>query len=109
MTSAVPRSMLAFAIGGAALWAVLAHAGCSDLPGPANLVYDAMSDVAEVLPLVDGALMIVRSGQTKKSLIPPTVEILGDRLLGVVLNDSFIDGSAYYGGYGYNAYRKRKK
>jgi capsular exopolysaccharide synthesis family protein len=68
-----------------------------------------MSDVAEVLPLVDGALMIVRSGQTKKSLIAPTLEVLGTHLWGVVLNDSIISGSAYYGDYGYGADRKRKK
>ena len=68
-----------------------------------------MSDVAEVLPLVDGALMIVRSGQTKKSLIGPTVELLGQQLWGVVLNDSVINGSAYYGKYGYGPDEKRKK
>jgi receptor protein-tyrosine kinase len=68
-----------------------------------------MSDVAEVLPLVDGALMIVRSGKTKKSLINPTLEVLGQHLWGVVLNDSRITGSAYYGDYGYGGDRKRKK
>jgi capsular exopolysaccharide synthesis family protein len=68
-----------------------------------------MSDVAEVLPFVDGALMVVRSGRTTKALIEPTVELLGAKAWGVVLNDSLINGSAYYGYYGYGADRKRKK
>jgi Mrp family chromosome partitioning ATPase len=68
-----------------------------------------MSDVAEVLPHVDGALMVVRSGKTIKSLIEPTFEILGTKVWGVVLNDSLINGSAYYGYYGYGEGRKRKK
>jgi capsular exopolysaccharide synthesis family protein len=68
-----------------------------------------MSDVAEVLPYVDGALMVVRSGKTTKSLITPTLEILGTKIWGVVLNDSLINVSAYYGYYGYGADRKRKK
>jgi capsular exopolysaccharide synthesis family protein len=59
-----------------------------------------MSDVAEVVPHVDGALMVVREGKTKKKLISPPCEILGQKLWGVVLNDSPIVGSAYYGGYG---------
>ena len=68
-----------------------------------------MSDVAEVLPFVDGALMVVRSGRTTKALIEPTVELLGAKAWGVVLNDSLINGSAYYGYYGYGKDRQRKK
>jgi capsular exopolysaccharide synthesis family protein len=67
-----------------------------------------MSDVAEVLPFVDGALMVVRSGRTTKALIEPTAEMLGNKAWGVVLNDSLINGSAYYGYYGYGEDRKRK-
>jgi Mrp family chromosome partitioning ATPase len=59
-----------------------------------------MSDVAEVVPHVDGALMVVREEKTKKAMIAPPCEILGSKLWGVVLNDSPIMGSAYYGGYG---------
>jgi len=59
-----------------------------------------MSDVAEVVPHVDGALLVVRERKTKKKLIAPPCEILGSKLWGVVLNDSPIMGSAYYGGYG---------
>ena len=68
-----------------------------------------MSDVAEVLPHVDGALLVVRSGRTTKALVEPTAEILGSKAWGVVLNDSLINGSAYYGYYGYAKDRKRQK
>jgi len=60
-----------------------------------------MSDVAEVLPYVDGALMVVRSDVTAKSLVGPTFELLGSKLWGVVLNDAPVSGSSYYGHYGY--------
>jgi capsular exopolysaccharide synthesis family protein len=59
-----------------------------------------MSDVSEVIPQADGALMVVRAGKTLKSLVKSPLEILGSKLWGVVLNDSPIQGSAYYGGYG---------
>jgi Mrp family chromosome partitioning ATPase len=59
-----------------------------------------MSDVSDVLPHTDGALMVVRSGKTQKTFLPPLLEILGRKLWGVVLNDTPILGSAYYGSYG---------
>jgi capsular exopolysaccharide synthesis family protein len=59
-----------------------------------------MSDVAEALPHVDGALMVVRTGKTDKSMITPSLEILGSKIWGVVANDSPINGSSYYGYYG---------
>jgi capsular exopolysaccharide synthesis family protein len=59
-----------------------------------------MADVAEVISHVDGALMVIRSGKTDKSMVAPSLEILGSKLWGVVLNDSPINGSAYYGYYG---------
>ncbi len=59
-----------------------------------------MSDVAEVVPQVDGALMVVRAGKTQKAMVHAPLEILGSKLWGVVLNDSPILGSAYYGAYG---------
>jgi Mrp family chromosome partitioning ATPase len=59
-----------------------------------------MSDVAEVLPYVDGALMVVRAGKTSAALLKPSLEIVGSKLRGAVLNDSTIKGSAYYGDYG---------
>jgi capsular exopolysaccharide synthesis family protein len=66
-----------------------------------------MSDVPEVLPHVDGALMVVRSGKTSKSLLEPTIDILGSKLWGAVLNDAVITGSEYY--YGYYGNGKRAK
>ena len=68
-----------------------------------------MSDVSEVLPFVDGALLVVRSSKTTKALISPAVEILGAKCWGVILNDAEINGSAYYGYYGYGKDRKRQR
>lgn len=59
-----------------------------------------MADVGEILPSVDGALLVVRSGKTGKAMLTPTLDILGSALWGVVLNDAEISGSAYYGSYG---------
>lgn len=59
-----------------------------------------MSDVAEVLPYVDGALMVVRSGKTSAALLKASLETVGPKLRGAVLNDSAIKGSAYYSDYG---------
>ena len=59
-----------------------------------------IADVAEVLPHVDGALLVVRSGKTEKSLLSAPVEILGAKLWGAVLNEVPVAGSAYYGTYG---------
>jgi capsular exopolysaccharide synthesis family protein len=68
-----------------------------------------ISDVAEVLPHVDGALLVIRTGRTVKSLISPTIEMLSTKLWGAVLNDSVIHGGAYYGNYGYGKNRDRKQ
>jgi Mrp family chromosome partitioning ATPase len=65
------------------------------------------SDVPEILPYVDGALMVVRAGKTKKSLIPPTLEILGSKLWGIVLNDTVVSGGDYYGYYYRDKSRRR--
>jgi capsular exopolysaccharide synthesis family protein len=60
-----------------------------------------MSDVAEVIPHVEGSLLVVRSKKTSKKLVAPTLEILGQKLWGVVFNDAMIHGTNYYGYYGY--------
>jgi capsular exopolysaccharide synthesis family protein len=39
-----------------------------------------MADVAEVISHVDGALMVIRSGKTNKSMVAPSLEILGSKL-----------------------------
>jgi capsular exopolysaccharide synthesis family protein len=59
-----------------------------------------MADVGDVLPHVDSAILVIRSGKTVAKMVPPSLEILGTKLCGVVLNDAPIKGSAYYGGYG---------
>ncbi|MEO8737586.1 MAG: CpsD/CapB family tyrosine-protein kinase [Edaphobacter sp.] len=59
-----------------------------------------LADVGEVLHHVDGAILVIRSGKTARKMVSPSLEILGSKLCGVILNDSPIQGSAYYGGYG---------
>jgi capsular exopolysaccharide synthesis family protein len=59
-----------------------------------------MADVGDVLAHVDGAILVIRSGKTARKMISPSLEILGSKLCGVVLNDSPIQGSTYYGAYG---------
>ena len=59
-----------------------------------------MSDVSEVIPQVDCALMVVRAGKTTQALLHPSFEIVGNKLIGVVLNNAIIHGSSYYGNYG---------
>ncbi len=58
------------------------------------------ADVAEVLPYVDGALLVVRAGKTQKQLVAAPAAILGAKLWGAVLNDVPVEGSSYYGYYG---------
>jgi len=62
-----------------------------------------MADVAEVISMVDGALMVARIKKTSKAVVDPALEVLGSKLWGVVVNDAPIDGSAYYGYYGKQA------
>lgn len=59
-----------------------------------------MSDVSEVIPQVDCAIMVVRAGKTTQALLHPSFEIIGNKLVGVVLNSAIIHGSSYYGNYG---------
>jgi Mrp family chromosome partitioning ATPase len=66
------------------------------------------SDVSEVLPSVDGVLVVVRSGKTKKSLLGPTLEVVGTKLWGIVLNDAVVSGGDYYGYYYYGRKSPRK-
>ena len=59
-----------------------------------------MADVGDALAYVDGAILVIRSGKTAKKMIPPSLEALGPKLWGVVLNDSPVLGGAAYGDYG---------
>jgi Mrp family chromosome partitioning ATPase len=63
------------------------------------------SDASEVLPNVDGALLVVRTGRTKKSLVEPSLEVLGNKLWGVVLNDAVVSGGSSYAYYQYSGRR----
>ena len=59
-----------------------------------------MADVSEMIPHIDGAILVVRSGKTEKDMLEPALDALRPRLWGVVANDCAINGSAYYGYYG---------
>ena len=61
-----------------------------------------MADVAELLPHVDGALLVVRCAKSSRALLAPTLDVLGSALWGIVFNDAAISGSEYYGSYGKN-------
>jgi len=66
------------------------------------------SDVSEVLPSVDGALVVVRCGKTKRSLLGSTLEVIGSKLWGIVLNDAVVSGGDSYGYYYYGRKWPRK-
>lgn len=59
-----------------------------------------MADVSEMIPYVDGAILVVRTGKTAKDMLTPSIEAIGPKLWGVVANDCAINGSTYYGYYG---------
>jgi capsular exopolysaccharide synthesis family protein len=59
-----------------------------------------MSDVSEVISQADCAIMVIRAGKTTQALVRPSFEVLGKKLVGVVLNSAIIHGSSYYGSYG---------
>jgi capsular exopolysaccharide synthesis family protein len=59
-----------------------------------------MADVSEMIPHINGAILVVRTGKTKKDMLEPALEVLEPKLWGVVANDCSISGSAYYGYYG---------
>jgi capsular exopolysaccharide synthesis family protein len=59
-----------------------------------------MADFSEMVPHINGAILVVRTGKTAKDLLGPTMEAIGSKLWGVIANDCGISGSAYYGSYG---------
>jgi Mrp family chromosome partitioning ATPase len=59
-----------------------------------------MADVSEMIPHVNGAILVVRVGKTEKDMLAPALEAIGPKLWGVVANDCLVNGSAYYGYYG---------
>ncbi len=55
-----------------------------------------LADVAVLAPVVDGALLVVRAGVTPKPAIENALRAFdASRLLGVVLNDSTMEGERY--------------
>ncbi len=59
-----------------------------------------MADFSEMIPHINGAILVVRTGKTEKDMLSPAIEAIGTKLWGVIANDCQISGSAYYGSYG---------
>ena len=55
------------------------------------------ADVAELLPLADGALLVIRAQRTPRELSRRAFEMLGARLHGVIFNAATVDSNPYYG------------
>lgn len=54
------------------------------------------ADVAELLPAIDAALLVVRAQITPKELTRRAFDVLGKRLHGVVLNEATLSSTPYY-------------
>jgi len=54
------------------------------------------ADVTQLMPLADIVLAVVRTRSTPRELAVRTFEVLGNRLSGVVLNDTTVDSNPYY-------------
>jgi capsular exopolysaccharide synthesis family protein len=55
------------------------------------------ADVAELLPLADAALLVIRAQSTPRELTRRALEMLGTRLHGVIFNAATVDSNPYYG------------
>jgi Mrp family chromosome partitioning ATPase len=85
---------------------LLGGTGCKDLLAWARqrfrwIVFDTApvmpnADVAELLPAVDAALLVVRAQRTPKELSRRAFDVLGKRLYGVVLNEATLSSAPYY-------------
>jgi capsular exopolysaccharide synthesis family protein len=68
----------------------------------------AVTDAAVLSTIVDGAILVVRTGSTTREAVRRAVALLRNvhsRLLGAVLNDIDVNSGSYYGGsYGYYYY-----
>jgi non-specific protein-tyrosine kinase len=63
----------------------------------------AVTDAAVLSAFVDGTLLVVRAGHSRRAPVQKARETLaraGANVLGVVLNGVAVKESAYYGGYG---------
>ncbi len=54
------------------------------------------ADVAQLAPLADATLLVVRAQCTSRDSILKAVELLGDHLAGVVMNDASMESKPYY-------------
>lgn len=54
------------------------------------------ADVAEVSPLTDAVLMVVRVRHTPRELVQKSVGIIGQRLRGVIINEATRSSDSYY-------------
>jgi capsular exopolysaccharide synthesis family protein len=67
----------------------------------------AVTDAAVLSTMVDGTVLVVRTGATAREAVRRAVgqlRTVTSRVLGVVLNDVTSRGGSYYGGYGYYYY-----
>jgi capsular exopolysaccharide synthesis family protein len=67
----------------------------------------AVTDAAVLSTIVDGTILVVRTGSTTREAVRRAVTQLRNvhsHVLGAVLNDIDIRSGSYYGGYGYYAY-----
>jgi capsular exopolysaccharide synthesis family protein len=55
------------------------------------------ADVAELLPVTDAVLLVIRAQNTPKELSKRAVDMLGKRLRGVIFNDATAESHPYYG------------
>ena len=53
-------------------------------------------DVAHLATLADAVLLVVRAQSTPRDLLTRSIEMLGDRLSGVVLNEATVESNPYY-------------
>lgn len=65
------------------------------------------SETSALAKLVDGILVVVQYGKTKREVVSDTVNILGkDKILGIVLNQYDFRSSSYYGYGNYSKYNR---
>jgi capsular exopolysaccharide synthesis family protein len=55
-----------------------------------------VADVAELLPSVDAALLVIRAQNTPRELLKQAIGMLGNHPYGVIFNDATIDSNPYY-------------
>jgi len=54
------------------------------------------SDTMELCPLADAVLLVVRVRVTPKELLEKSVQLLGNRLRGVILNEASLCWDSYH-------------